>query len=177
MDYSHLGKSFRLLILGSACALLAPNTPLLGHAAGEPGEPGAAVPSVGYEHAGTGTRIFSAGELAIKVLVEASVLGSDEVEVAEISFPPGYEGGGHRHGAIEIFYIVEGVMDHVVNGESHILEPGMIGIVRPADTVTHRIKGDRGVKAVVIWAPGGEVDRLRQAFPEEKVLTRTAGDQ
>lgn len=172
MDYSHLGKSFRLLIPGSAFALLVSTSPLLAHAGSETGgDAGAAVSSVGYDHAGTGTRIFSAGELAIKVLVEASVLGSNEVEVAEISFPPGYEGGGHRHGAIEIFYIVEGVMNHVVNDESHILEPGMIGIVRPADTVTHKIVGDRGVKAVVIWAPGGEVDRLRQAFPDEKVLT------
>lgn len=172
MGHSNLGKSFRLLILGSAGALLVLTTPLLAHAGSETGgDAGAAESSVDYQHAGTGTRIFSAGELAIKVLVEASVLGSNEVEVAEISFPPGYEGAGHRHGAIEIFYIVEGVMNHVVNGESHILEPGMIGIVRPADTVTHRIQGDQGVKAVVIWAPGGEVDRLRQAFPEEKVLT------
>ncbi|MCZ6458531.1 MAG: hypothetical protein O6766_04135, partial [Gammaproteobacteria bacterium] len=110
MDYSHLGKSFRLLILGSAFALLVPTAPLLAHASSATA--GAAMSSVDYDHAGTGTRIFSAGELAIKVLVEASVLGSNEVEVAEISFPPGYEGGGHRHGAIEIFYIVEGVMNH-----------------------------------------------------------------
>ena len=169
MGYLHLGRS-RLKILGFASALLLPATPLLGHAdASTDGEPGASIAN--YHHAGTGTRIFSAGELAIKVLVEASVLGSNEVEVGEISFPPGYEGSGHRHGAIEIFYIVEGVMNHVVNDESHILEPGMIGIVRPADTVTHKIVGDQGVKAVVIWAPGGEVDRLRQAFPEEEVLT------
>ncbi len=172
MSYSNLGKSFRLLILGSAGALLVPTTHLLAHDGSETGgDTGAAAANVDYHHAGTGTRIFSAGELAIKVLVEASVLGSTEVEVAEISFPPGYEGAGHKHGAIEIFYIVEGVMDHVVNDESHILEPGMIGIVRPTDTVTHRIKGDQGVKAVVIWAPGGEVNRLRQAFPEEEVLT------
>ena len=102
MSYPSPGISFGCLILFSAGALLVPNTPLLGHANAEAGS-GHSTSSADYEHAGTGTRIFSAGELAIKVLVQASVLGSNEVEVGEIFLPPGYEGGGHRHGAIELF--------------------------------------------------------------------------
>ncbi|MCZ6640138.1 MAG: cupin domain-containing protein [Gammaproteobacteria bacterium] len=123
-----------------------------------------------YDAASTGTRELSAGDLVIKVLVEEQNLGSGEVEVGEISFPPGYTGSGHRHGSIEIFYVLEGTMEHVVNGKPHRLTRGMVGIVRPEDTVTHNVIGETAVKAVVIWAPGGEVERLRGVFPAERIL-------
>ena len=47
----------------------------------------------------------------------------------------------------------------------------MVGIVRPEDTVIHNVIGDATVKAVVIWATGGEVDRLRGVFPTERILS------
>ena len=74
-----------------------------------------------YEISATGTRTFETDTLTIKVLVEAANLGSGEVEVGEITFHPGYRGSSHRHGAIEIFYVVEGVMEHVVDGEARRL--------------------------------------------------------
>ncbi len=126
--------------------------------------------SLTYESESTGTRELSAGDLVIKVLVEEQNLGSGEVEVGEISFPPGYAGSGHRHGSIEIFYVLEGTMEHVVNGKPHRLTRGMVGIVRPEDTVIHNVIGETAVKAVVIWAPGREVARLRTAFPTERIL-------
>ena len=117
-----------------------------------------------YEIWTTGTRTLSAGAAQIKVLVEASNLGSEEVEVAEATFPVGYRTAGHSHGAIEVFYVVEGILEHVVNGEAKELGPGMVGIVRPGDTVVHAVVGDAPVKAVVVWAPGGEAERLARAF-------------
>ena len=123
-----------------------------------------------YDAKSTGTREFSAGDLVIKILVEEQNLGSGEVEVGEISFPPGYQGGGHRHGSIEIFYVLEGTMEHVVNDKPHRLTKGMVGVVRPEDTVIHNVIGETAVKAMVIWATGGEVDRLRGAFPNERIL-------
>lgn len=125
---------------------------------------------VAYERASTGTRVLSAGELAIKVLVEQGNLGSNEVEVGEITFPAGHLASGHSHGAIEIFYVLSGTMNHVVNGTEHVLQPGDVGIVRPGDTVSHGVIGDEPVRAVVIWAPGGEVERIRAVFPEEELL-------
>ena len=117
-----------------------------------------------YETWSTGTRTLLAGAAQIKVLVEASNLGSDEVEVAEAIFPPGYRTAGHSHGAIEVFYVVEGILEHIVNGEAKELHPGMVGIVRPQDMVVHSVVGDAPVKAVVVWAPGGEAERLARAF-------------
>ena len=122
-----------------------------------------------YDPVSTGTTELYGDDVTIKVLVEAANLGSDDVEVGEITFAPGSKSSGHRHGSIEIFYVVAGTQDHIVNGESHPLLAGMVGIVRPSDTVTHQVIGEVPVRAVVIWAPGGEVDRLRQVFPERPV--------
>ncbi|MDX1385539.1 MAG: cupin domain-containing protein, partial [Thermoanaerobaculia bacterium] len=104
----------------------------------------------------------SAGGLVIKVLVENANLGGSEVEIGEITFPAMSPGGDHRHETNEVFYVLEGRMEHIVNGESAVLDPGMIGIVRKGDTVSHKILSDVPCKALVIWAPGGEVDRLAQ---------------
>jgi mannose-6-phosphate isomerase-like protein (cupin superfamily) len=73
------------------------------------------------------------------------------------------------HGRIEIFYILAGRLDHVVNGESHLLRPGMVGIVRPGDEVIHRVVSDVPVKALVIWAPGGEADRIAGFLNERPI--------
>ncbi|HZD04831.1 MAG TPA: cupin domain-containing protein, partial [Longimicrobiales bacterium] len=79
----------------------------------------------------------------------------------EITLPVGSSpAAGHRHGAMEIFYVVEGVLGHVVNGEELRLEPGMVGVVKPGDSVIHRVLSDVPVKALVLWVPGGEADRI-----------------
>ena len=126
-----------------------------------------------YEKATQGTRWLESAnsDLTIKILVEASNLGSAEVEIGEITFPPGppVPGEGHLHGSIEIFYILSGELDHIVNGESHVLTPGMVGIVRPGDRVKHQVNSSTPVKALVIWAPGGEVERLARFFQERPV--------
>ena len=118
-----------------------------------------------YEKATEGTRILEgAGGLSIKVLVEQSNLGSAEVEVGEITFPAGSQGRDHLHQAIEIFYVISGQMNHVVNGTDHVLGPGEVAIVKPGDTVSHKVVGEEEVKALVIWAPGGEADRIARGF-------------
>lgn len=128
--------------------------------------------ATGYSKATSGGELlrFDSG-LAIRVLVDASTLGGDEVEVAVATFPA--DNGGnhprpHRHGSVELFYILSGRMDHVVNGVSHVLEPGMVGIVRPGDLVIHRVLSTTPVKALVIWAPGGELGRIRKALEKNR---------
>lgn len=130
--------------------------------------------SVDYVRSTSGTRwLESESGTSIKLLVEAANLGGSEVEVGEITFPGGPRpaGQGHLHGSIEIFYVLEGVMEHVVNGESHLLDAGMVGIVRPGDRVAHGVSSSQPVRALVIWAPGGEADRIAPYFDQRPIET------
>ena len=122
-----------------------------------------------YEPATEGTRVLeSSSGAVIKVLVEASNLGGDEVELSEITFPPSPAAAprGHTHGRVEVLYILSGELDHVVNGVSHRLRTGMVGLVRPGDDVVHRVVSAEPVKALVVWAPGGEAARLAPSMRE-----------
>jgi quercetin dioxygenase-like cupin family protein len=108
----------------------------------------------------SGETYLSPGGTQIRLLLDEHNLGGTEVELGEITFPPGSSSGSHPHGSTEIFYILSGELDHVVNGESHLLKPGMVGFVRPPDKVNHVVPGNEPVKALVIWAPGGEAHRI-----------------
>lgn len=127
--------------------------------------PAARAQAEDYARASNGTRQLTLGSgTVIKMLLDASNLGSDEIEVAEITFAPGPSASaGHRHTSTEIFYVVEGVLGHVVNGVEHRIEPGMAAVVKPGDEIIHRVLSDEPVKAVVIWVPGGEGDRIAPA--------------
>lgn len=146
----------RSRITGGRAAALAVACVALGAASVEAQEP------EGYARSSAGTRMLTLGAgTTIKMLLDASNLGSSEIEVAEITFPAGTNPpGGHRHGALEIFYVVEGVLGHVVNGQEHRVEPGMVGVVKPGDEVIHRVLSEEAVKALVLWVPGGEGDRI-----------------
>jgi len=96
----------------------------------------------------------------LKLLLDASNLGGNELEMVEITFAAGTVDGKHRHGSVEIFYVLSGMLGHEVNGELHWLTPGMVGVVRPGDTVRHIAPKDVDVKTLVIWAPAGEAARI-----------------
>lgn len=96
----------------------------------------------------------------IRMLLDEANLGGNEIEIGEITFAPGTNSGSHPHRSTEIFYVLSGELEHIVNGESHRLKPGMLGFVRPPDEVNHVVPGDEPVKALVIWAPGGEANRI-----------------
>ncbi len=147
------------------CAAALPALPFIAEGQ-EPAETGE------YQKGTRGTRLLvGGGGLEIKMLVEASNLGGGEVELGEITFPvgSGADRRGHTHGRVEIFYVLSGTLDHVVNDVSHLLESGRVGIVRPGDRVVHRVVGDEPVRALVIWAPGGEAERIA-GFLEERPL-------
>lgn len=101
----------------------------------------------------------------LRLLLDESNVGP-EVSVGEIIFPPNMDSGDHRHGAIEIFYVVSGELEHVVNGESQILKSGMAGYVKPPDTVRHKTRA-AGAKAVVIWVPGEEGQKIAAQWTRE----------
>ncbi len=109
----------------------------------------------------------SPGGTRLRVLFDGPTMGS-EVDVAEITFPPGTNSGDHSHGVTEIFYVLEGALEHSVNGESYLLTPGMLGYVRPPDQVNHKVAaGGPAAKALVIWAPGGEAARIGSRWTRE----------
>src|SRR5258708_7981969 len=84
-----------------------------------------------------GVTYRSPGGTTLRLMLDETNLGS-EVSLGEITFPPNSDSGEHAHGAIEIFYIVSGQLEHVVNGVSQILTPGMAGFVKPPDKGRHK---------------------------------------
>ena len=95
----------------------------------------------------------------MRILMDQPTFGGAEMEMAEITFVPNSDSGDHVHGATETFYVLEGELEHIVNGKSMKLTPSMTGTVRPPDKVRHKT-GPKGARALVIWAPGGEAARI-----------------
>src|SRR5687767_10425086 len=96
----------------------------------------------------------SPGGTTLKLLLDDSNVGP-EATVGELTFLPNADSGDHKHGSIEMFYVLSGELEHVVNGKPQILKAGMAGYVRPPDTVRHKT-GPAGAKVLVIWVPGDE---------------------
>jgi quercetin dioxygenase-like cupin family protein len=101
----------------------------------------------------------SASGTKLRMLMDQEMMRGTELEIGEITFAPNADSGEHVHGATETFYVLEGELEHVVNGASIKLKAGMIGTVRPPDKVRHKT-GPAGARALVMWAPVGEAARI-----------------
>jgi quercetin dioxygenase-like cupin family protein len=95
-----------------------------------------------------------------KLLLDKSNLGGDELEAAELTMPAGTSVPSHQHGSVEIIYVLSDVYGHEVNGRLYLLKPGMIGIVRPGDSVRHLVPKTGPAKVLILWAPPGEVAKI-----------------
>src|SRR3954452_15129453 len=105
-----------------------------------------------------GTVYRSPSGATLRLVLDSTNVGK-EISVGEMNFPPNSDSGDHQHGAIEIFYVVSGELEHVVNGTSQILKPGMVGFVKPPDKIRHKT-GPAGAKVVVMWVPGIEGSKI-----------------
>ena len=112
-----------------------------------------------------GVTYRSPGGTTLRLMIDETNLGA-EVSLGEITFPANSDSGEHQHGAIEVFYVVSGELEHVVNGVSQKLTPGMSGFVKPPDKVRHKT-GPAGAKAVVVWVPGEEARRVASRWTRE----------
>lgn len=112
-----------------------------------------------------GTMYRSPSGTTLRLILDESNVGA-EVSMGEIVFPPNSDSGDHQHGAIEMFYITAGELEHVVNGRSEILKVGMAGFVKPPDKVRHKT-GPAGARAVVVWVPGAEGSRIASRWRKE----------
>jgi quercetin dioxygenase-like cupin family protein len=101
----------------------------------------------------------NAGGTKLRILLDQKSFQGTELEIGEITFVPNTDSGDHVHGTTETFYVLEGELEHIVNGKSEKLGPGMLGTVRPPDKVRHKT-GPAGARALVIWAPAGEAARI-----------------
>jgi quercetin dioxygenase-like cupin family protein len=112
-----------------------------------------------------GTTYRSPSGTTLRLMLDESNVGP-EVTVGEMVFPPNSDSGDHQHGALEMFYVVSGQYEHIVNGKSQVLEPGMSGYVKPPDKVRHKT-GPAGAKVVVIWVPGDEGKKIAARWKKE----------
>ena len=125
-----------------------------------------------YSYATKGLMEFQSAGAHWKLLLDESNLGGKELEMVQLTLPAGQIVGSHHHGAVEIFYVLSGTLGHEVNGEMHMLTSGMVGVVRPEDSVRHIVPKESDVKLLVIWAPAGEAkkyfDRAKDIPIEQK---------
>jgi quercetin dioxygenase-like cupin family protein len=138
----------------------------VGAAAGADPTAAAAVQTPSYAYATNGVMDDIQGGMGSKwkLLLNASNLGGQELEAAEVTLQPGTTVPSHLHGAVEVIYVLSGTYGHEVNGKLFLLKPGMVGIVRPGDKVRHLVPKEGPAKLLIIWAPAGEAERvLRQA--------------
>jgi quercetin dioxygenase-like cupin family protein len=126
---------------------------------------GLAAPSSSQTDKPQGTTYRAPSGTTLRLMLDESNVGP-EATVGEMVFPPNQDSGDHQHGAIEMFYVVSGELDHVVNGVSHVLKPGMAGYVKPPDKVRHKT-GPAGAKVVVIWVPGDEGKKIAARWTKE----------
>ena len=101
----------------------------------------------------------------LRLILDSGNVGP-EVSLGELTFPPNGDSGEHTHGSIEIFYVLSGELEHVVNGKSQILTPGMVGYVKPPDKIRHKT-GPAGAKVVVMWVPGAEAGKIIARWTKE----------
>ena len=120
---------------------------------------GGATLSRAAEQTAVGKTFVSPGGTQLKILVDGASLGGNEVEVGELTFAPNSDSGDHQHGVTETFYLIEGDLEQVVNGKAIKLTPGSAVSIRSTDHVQHKT-GPKGARALVIWAPGGEIARV-----------------
>ena len=113
----------------------------------------------------TGETYRSPTGATLKLFLDETNVGP-EVSIGELTFPPNADSGDHQHGAIEMFYVLSGQLEHVVNGKSFRLGPGMTGYVRPPDKIRHKTGAD-GAKVIVVWVPGDEAKKIAARWKKE----------
>src|SRR5690349_6301500 len=70
-----------------------------------------------YAYATNGVKEKIAGRQGdeVKLLLDKSNLGGNELEAAEVTMPAGLQVGSHVHKSVEVIYVLAGVYGHEVN--------------------------------------------------------------
>ena len=95
----------------------------------------------------------------------ARVLGElQHLEAVELTFEPGFEGvDPHSHEVeTDTFYVLEGEVEFLVNGDWHRGGPGTYVSVPPGGEHGFRLAGAERIRVLNIHSPNvGFVDRMR----------------
>src|SRR5262249_4963453 len=115
----------------------------------------------------TTTYIEPASKSELRVVIDQHLGGTKDVTVADLVIPPGVDVPDHVHQSTEIFYVLSGELEQTSEGKVQKLTAGMACLV-PANSPTHH-KGTskEPVHALVIWAPGGEEQRIVQGWQKK----------
>ena len=99
-----------------------------------------------------------------KVLIDEQLGGTKDVTIAELTIPPGVDVPDHVHQSTEIFYILSGELEQTSDGKVQKLTAGMACLVPANSTTHHKVTSKEPVRALVIWAPGGEEKRITERW-------------
>ena len=115
----------------------------------------------------TTTYIEPASKSELRVVIDQHFGGTTAVTVADLVIPPGVDVPDHLHQSTEIFYVLSGELEQTSEGKVQKLTAGMACLV-PANTTTHhKVTSKEPVHAVVIWAPGGEEERVVERWQKK----------
>ena len=115
----------------------------------------------------TTTYIEPASKSELRVVIDQHLGGTKDVTVADLVIPPGVDVPDHIHQSTEIFYILSGELEQTSEGKVQKLTAGMACLV-PANTTTHhKVTSKEAVHALVIWAPGGEEQRVVEGWQKK----------
>ena len=115
----------------------------------------------------TTTYVEPASKSELRVVIDQHLGGTKDVTVADLVIPPGVDVPDHVHKSTEIFYIISGELEQTSEGKVQKLTAGMACLV-PANTTTHhKVTSKEPVHALVIWAPGGEEQRVVEGWQKK----------
>jgi quercetin dioxygenase-like cupin family protein len=112
----------------------------------------------------TKTYIDPVSKSEIRVVIDHQLGGTADVTVAELVIPPGVDVPDHIHQSTEIFYILSGELEQTSDGKVEKLTAGMACLVPANSTTHHKVTSKEPVRALVIWAPGGEEKRIVEGW-------------
>jgi quercetin dioxygenase-like cupin family protein len=115
-----------------------------------------------------GRQLTSITRGSLRMLLDVPQLGGGQVSVGERNYPPNYESPEHTHKSIELIYVLGGEFQHVVNGQTHLLTPGMLGVVKPGDKVRHKTGASGAVRTLMIWVPGTDGSELAKGWQTDR---------
>ncbi len=108
----------------------------------------------------TTTYLEPQSKSTLRVVIDEQLGGTKDVSIAELVIPAGVDVPDHIHQSTEIFYILSGELEQTSEGKVQKLTAGMAALM-PANTTTHhKVTSKNPVHALVIWAPGGEEQRI-----------------
>jgi quercetin dioxygenase-like cupin family protein len=115
----------------------------------------------------TTTYIDPVSKSELRVVIDPQLGGTTAVSLAELVIPPGVDVPDHIHQSVEIFYVLSGELEQTSEGKVQKLTAGMACLV-PANTTTHhKVTSKEPVRALVVWAPGGEEKRIVERWQKK----------